>query len=98
MKNKYPYHEIISDVASGLNFKRDGLNKIINYAIDGQLGELVIAYKDRLARFGYELIENIIKERSDGKIIIINNNEEMTPSEEISKETCTSQEICRRGS
>jgi predicted site-specific integrase-resolvase len=86
MKNKYPYHEIISDVASGLNFKRDGLNKIINYAIDGQLGELVIAYKDRLARFGYELIENIIKERSDGKIIIINNNEEMTPSEEISKD------------
>ena len=44
---------------------------------------LVIAYKDRLVRFGYELIENIINEKN-GKIIIINNTEEKTPVEELS--------------
>jgi predicted site-specific integrase-resolvase len=33
----------------------------------------VIAYKDRLARFGYEMIERIIEEYSNGKITIINN-------------------------
>lgn len=38
----------------------------------------MIAYKDRLTRFGYEKIENIIEKHSKGKIIIINREEEMT--------------------
>ena len=47
---------------------------------------MVIAFKDRLTRFGYEMIEWIIKEKSNGVIKIINNNEELTPTEEISKD------------
>lgn len=52
-------------------------------AIDGRIKELVIAYKDRLARFGYELIEDLIKEYSNRKIIIINENNNMTAEEEL---------------
>jgi len=89
MQNQYPYHEIITDIASGLNYNRPGLQKIIKYAINGDINEVVIAYKDRLARFGYELIEWIIKENSNGKITIINNNEETTPMVEISKDIIT---------
>ena len=37
MKNKFSKYEIIKDVASGLNFKRRGLNKIIKYTIDGEI-------------------------------------------------------------
>ena len=48
-----------------------------------------IAYKDRLTRFGYELIEWIIKDKSNGIITILNNNEELTPTEEISKDIIT---------
>jgi len=70
MKKEYPYHEIISDIASGLNYERPGLKKILKYAIDGEIEELVIAYKDRLMRFGFELIEWLIKEKSNGKIKI----------------------------
>jgi len=62
MKNKFPAYEIISDIGSGLNYNREGLRKIIDYAINGKLEILVVAYKDRLARIGYELIENLIKE------------------------------------
>jgi len=86
MKQKFPCHEIIYDIASGLNYNRKGLKQIINYAINGTINELVIAYKDRLTRFGYELIEWLIKEKSHGTIKILNNNEELTPQEEIVKD------------
>lgn len=69
MKSKYPTHEIIEDIGSGINFNRRGLRKIIKYAIAGQINQLVIAYKDRLTRFGYDLIEDLIKEYSNGEII-----------------------------
>ena len=65
MKDKYPTYEIITDIASGLNFNRLGLNKIIRMALNNEIDEVVVAYKDRLARFGVELIEMIIKESSN---------------------------------
>lgn len=86
MKKAYPYHEIITDIASGLNYEREGLKKLIRYALKGEISEVVIAYKDRLTRFGYELIEWLIKENSNGVIKIINNQEETTPIEEVSKD------------
>ncbi len=86
MKQLYPNHIIIKDIGSGLNFKRKGLQKIIDYGIKEELNELVIAYKDRLAQFGYDLINNIIEKYSNGKIIIINQSEETTPTEEIVKD------------
>lgn len=86
MENKYPTYEIISDIGSGLNFNRKGLNKILEYAINGEIEVVVIAYKDRLARFGYELVENMITKYSKGKIKIENKKEEETPTEEITKD------------
>lgn len=86
MKNKYKDYEIIYDIASGLNFNRKGLNKIIDYAINGEIEILIITYKDRLARFGYELIENIIKKYSNANIKIENSKNNTTPHEEITKD------------
>ena len=56
-----------------MNLNRKGLRKIIDEAINNNINEIVIAYKDRLCRFGYELIEDIIKKYSNGKIILIEN-------------------------
>ena len=78
MKKKYPTYEIIQDIASGLN-------KIIGMALNKEVEEVVIMYKDRLARFGFELIEHIIKESSNGKITILNNNDN-SPEEELTKD------------
>ena len=86
MKEKYPDYEIIKDIGSGLNFKRRGLNKIIEIAINGELEELLLTYKDRLCRIGFELVENIIKKYSNGKITIVNKSEEETPTEEVTKD------------
>ena len=86
MQDLYPSYEIIFDIASGLNYNRKGLKKILDYASKNELGELVVAYKDRLTRFGFELIEWMIKKMSNGKIKVLNNNEELTPQEEITKD------------
>jgi predicted site-specific integrase-resolvase len=86
MKNIYPENRIISDIGSGLNYNRKGLKEIMDMAINGEIQELVIAYKDRLTRFGYELIEYLIEKYSGGKITIINKNEEDTPTEELTKD------------
>ena len=86
MKNIYPENRIISDIGSGLNYDRKGLREIMDMAINGEIQELVIAYKDRLTRFGYELIEYLIEKYSGGKITIINKNEEDTPTEELTKD------------
>jgi predicted site-specific integrase-resolvase len=84
MKQKYPKYRMIEDIGSGINFNRKGLRKIIKLAIEGKINKLVIAHKDRLTRFGYELIEDLIKEYSEGEIIIEDKKDkEKEPREEI---------------
>ena len=83
---KYPKHIIIEDIGSGLNLNKRGIKKIIKLAIAGKIKELVVAYRDRLTRFGYELIEELIEEYSGGKIIVINEKNKIEPEEEIVKD------------
>lgn len=78
----YPEYNLISDIGSGMNLNRKGLRKIIDEAIKGRINEVVIVHKDRLCRFGYELVEDIIHKYSNGKILIIENN----PKKEIKEE------------
>ena len=54
---RYPYHKIIKDIGSGLNYKRRGLLKLLEMSNKQQLNEVIISSKDRLCRFGFELIE-----------------------------------------
>jgi excisionase family DNA binding protein len=86
MKEKYKDHIIIEDIGSGLNLNKRGINKIIHLAIQGKINELVVAYKDRLTRFGFELIEEIIKKYSNGKIIVLNRKQTTDPQEELVKD------------
>lgn len=85
MTEKFPNHEILYDIGSGINFNRSNLNKIINYGIKNELEELAIAYKDRLCRIGYELIEKILIENSNTNIII-ENDEIKSPEEELTND------------
>jgi putative resolvase len=82
MEKNYKDYLIIEDIGSGLNLNKKGLRKIINLAIKGKINKLVIAHKDRLVRFGYELIEDIIKEYSGGEIIIAEKKDDFKKPEE----------------
>ena len=86
MVKRYPNHILIEDIGSGLNLNKRGIKKIIKLAISGKVNELVVAYRDRLTRFGYELIEELIEEYSNGKIIVMNEEEKMEPEEELVKD------------
>lgn len=86
MINKYPNHILIEDIGSGLNLNKRGIKKVIKLAISGKVNELVVAYRDRLTRFGYELIEELIEEYSKGKIIVMNEEDKMEPEEELVKD------------
>jgi putative resolvase len=86
MKERYPDYELIKDIGSGLNFKRKGLLKLIDYILEGKINEIVIIHKDRLCRFGYDLIEYLLQKCSNGKIRILAKEEEKTPMEEIVKD------------
>lgn len=85
LQEKYPDYEVVHDIGSGINFQRRGLQKIIQYAVENQLNEIVITYKDRLCRIGYDMIEFIIKKYSNGKITILNPSDE-NRTDEITKD------------
>lgn len=73
LQRKYPNHEIISDIGSGLNWKRKGIEKLLKEVIDGNIEEVICTHKDRLCRFGFELIEILFK-KFGTKLIILNSN------------------------
>ena len=86
MTKKYPKYLIIEEIGSGLNLNKRGIKKIIHLAIQGKVKELVIAYRDRLTRFGYELIEELITKYSKGKIIVLSEQDKLEPEEELVKD------------
>jgi predicted site-specific integrase-resolvase len=57
-----PEHRVVQDVGSGLNFKRQGLQTILELLFKRAISELVVAYRERLCRFGFELFETLCKE------------------------------------
>lgn len=71
MQEKYPKGTIIKDIGSGINFKRKGLNSILDKLLRGDKLKIVVAYKDRLARFGSELIEYMVKQNG-GEFVVLN--------------------------
>ena len=84
-RGNYPNHEIIRDIGSGINFKRKGFNSILDIAISGNLQEVVVTHKDRLCRFGFDFYERIIREYSNGKIVVLD-QKETSPTEELTND------------
>lgn len=74
-------YEVIQDLGSGMNYYKKGLTKLLNLILDGQVKRLVLTHKDRLLRFGAELVFAIC-EAKEVEVIIINKGEENVRFEE----------------
>ena len=74
-------YEIINDLGSGLNFKKKGLKKIINMICQSKIDNLILIHKDRLLRFGSEIIFQLCAYY--GTNVIILENQEKTFEEEL---------------
>lgn len=53
--------EIISDIGSGINYKKKGLQELLDKINDQKISKIIVLYKDRLIGFGFELIEYLCK-------------------------------------
>jgi len=72
--------EIISDIGSGINYKKKGLRELIKLISQNKVDKVVVLYKDRLLRFGYELVEYIAS-LYNCEIEIIDNTEKSEQQE-----------------
>ena len=82
LKAKEPHAEVISDIASGLNFKRKGLKAVLERSLQGDKLTVVVAHRDRLARFGFDLIEWLIQ-RNGGQVVVLSKSAHTSPTDEL---------------
>jgi predicted site-specific integrase-resolvase len=69
MQSIYPQAEIVKDIGSGLNFKRKGLRAILERLLRGDKLKVVVANRDRIARFGFDLFKFLI-EKNGGELVV----------------------------
>ena len=74
ISNGIKIDKVISEFGSALNYKRQGLLELIDLITKNKVENLIIYYKDRLVRFGYELFEELSK-KYNFKILIIDSSE-----------------------
>ena len=74
-------NEWVSEIGGGLNFKRKKFLVIIMSMLKGEISVLVVAHKDRLCRFAFELIQELAT--SVGCEIIVANQESLSPQQEL---------------
>ena len=84
MRSIYPDAERIRDIGSGINFKRKGLQTLLERLLQGAQLQVVIAHRDRLARFGIDLIRYFI-EHNGGELVVLDQTEH-SPQEELTSD------------
>jgi putative resolvase len=77
--------EVIADLGSGVNYHKKGLKRLVSDMLDGQVGRLVITHKDRLLRFGAELVFAIC-EAKNVEVVILNQGEDTVFEEDLAKD------------
>lgn len=60
MRAMFPSHRIVTDISSGINFQRKGLRSILELSSRGLVEEVVVAYRDRLCRFAFDLVSWVL--------------------------------------
>jgi predicted site-specific integrase-resolvase len=80
MSSEYPNAEIVKDIGSGMNAKRKGLRSVLESSMSGVKQTVIVAHRDRLGRFGFDLFRWII-ERNGGELLVLNKTEHSPESE-----------------
>ena len=77
--------EVVTDLGSGMNYRKKGLKRLLAHIIAGSAGRLVITHKDRLLRFGAELVFAIC-EAKEVEVVILNQGEDTTFEEDLARD------------
>ncbi|MDH6106918.1 IS607 family transposase [Anabaenopsis tanganyikae CS-531] len=81
LRTRYPEAEIISEVGSGLNFKRKKFLAILERIIDGDIQRIVVTHPDRLVRFGFELVRWLCT-KFECELVVLNDRQ-LSPEQEL---------------
>lgn len=84
LQDKYPNCVPIKDIGSGLNYKRKGLLKLLEKSANGEVGQITVFSKDRLCRFGFELLEWLFTQ--NGTKLVVHEQNDNSPEEEFSED------------
>jgi predicted site-specific integrase-resolvase len=76
---------VFSDIASGMNENRNGLNKLLNEILNNSVSKVIISNRDRLTRFGFGYFKNLF-EKFDVEIVEVNMTDEKTFEEELTSD------------
>ena len=85
LEKRYPDYEVIKDIGSGINYKRQGFRRILEQLFKGNIEEVVVSTGDRFSRFGRELFEWMF-DQFGGKLTIVNNRTFKTSQEELAED------------
>ena len=85
MQERYPEHRIVTDIGSGINFKRKGFRTILGLANRGAVTEVVVAYRDRMCRFAFELVEWILHQNGV-KFVVLNQKLDSSGNSELAED------------
>lgn len=80
----YCISDWICEIGSGLNYKRKHFNQILEQVELGEIARIIIAHKDRLARFGFEWFETFCKRH--GTVIEVTNHTSCSPEQEMTQD------------
>lgn len=84
-KPEYASYTIVTDIASGINFKRKGLSSILDACLQKRIGDIVVAHRDRLCRFGFELIDQLVH-KAGGRIVVLEDSDDKTSEQELTED------------
>jgi excisionase family DNA binding protein len=84
-KKGHNIFDIITEVASGINENRKGLDKLLKVVANQEIQYLIVEYKDRLARFGYKYLEKYCLSHGT-KILVLEESDEKDLNEELVKD------------
>jgi excisionase family DNA binding protein len=78
-------YEVIKDLGSGMNYNKRGLKVLLERIMNGQISRLVLTHKDRLLRFGAELVFALCAGKNI-EVVIMNQGDEPSFEEELAKD------------
>lgn len=82
LQEQFPDHVLVTDVGSGMDWKRKGIQSILESAFSGHLEEVVISYREHLCRFAFDLFEFILM-KTGTRLVILDSNQPKNMEQEL---------------
>jgi excisionase family DNA binding protein len=79
----WSFDEVLAEVGSALNTRRPKLRRLLKDGLNGRVDRVIVTHRDRLARFGADLIEDVLKQ-SGVELVAINRSDQPDSLAEVS--------------